>query len=157
MKPFEKNIKLIFGGPKSGKTTVAKNMLLAFRKPLVIANDTQNEKASREQIFRELEHDHDVIMVDNIRELMMWFPILIESYIRVNRKMHRPEIIDTPRIILVLDTPPDWEFCYNESVQRRVDVIKVSRLENGFVHAHKVKYSEACLKIEHSFPNRTQV
>ncbi|MFD2827198.1 hypothetical protein ACFSYG_12010 [Leeuwenhoekiella polynyae] len=140
MKPFEKNIKILTGPENSSKTYAAKIMKLAFKRPFYRVADSD---FLRETFFLDgLEADNDVIIVDDvqIKDLDRVLEIFTQPYLRVNSKFRRPNVLETPRVLITLNdaSEGDLKVLAAPYIARRVDLLKCYFSDNGLVEVERV-------------------
>lgn len=126
MKSFEKNIKIIYGCAGSGKSTAAKIMSLGFKN--VFQLDGNPAELDRPFLLDGVTADTDLIVVENIvAGLESWVGRFEDTFLTVNARSKQAQVFETPRILLVTDTTPDFKVFASPYLTRRVDLIKCER------------------------------
>jgi hypothetical protein len=118
------NIKIITGKDESGKTLLAKNMMLAFDHPLFIdGRSLQNLKSPF--LFSEFEDLTDLIVIDDVPVKYIQ-DLIYRCYgiLRVEKRGFEPEELLSPKVIIT--TSNFYIENYENSIKRRIEVIDTS-------------------------------
>lgn len=117
-------IKIITGKDESGKTFLAKNIMLGFEKPLFI-NGRNKGLLHSNFLFTDVEHSTDLIVIDDVaKENVIHLIFLCYGNIIVDKRGYSPEQILAPQVII---TTTNFSLDnLDASTKRRIDVIETN-------------------------------
>jgi len=124
---MNKKIIVITGKPESGKTSLAKNMALAFENPIWL--DARSFSLQNRFFFDCLNKSHDLIVLDDLPQRFVNFIAYgLSTEITIEKRGQKPFEIPTPKIIITCDVAIKTETT-DQSFLRRVKEINVSNLK----------------------------